>query len=253
MAIAERLELGPDDFAFYFESNNGVEANALADFLKRAASVAKRHYGELRVVAIRDGSLAVVVKALKKSTIVTNAKKEFVTKPIDTTAKVSSLVAAIVGAVIYAMSPEKGGDTPLAKAGASIVENHSVTSISVVTNNTTTVVMNQSIAARLREVEESGRSAIPAPRTQIERLSPGVEELLEDARQGSLIGETVLVNGELHFRPDGFRYLVPIDQRASDAAAKLPPGARVRVTGHIETLDGQPDRLVIHSAAPSPE
>ncbi len=48
-----------------------------------------------------------------------------------------------------------------------------------------------------------------------------------------LIGETVLVDGELHFRPDGFRYLVPIDQHASDGAMKLVPGARIRVTGQI--------------------
>lgn len=247
--MAEQLILRPDEFAFYFEAQKGVDADALANFLKRAATIARQRGGELRVVGIREGSLAVIIKAIKKSKVSQSAAKEFSEKPIDTTIKVSAFLASIVGAIIYAMSPAQSGSSPLAKAGADVVENHQVTQIKIVTNETSTVVMDEMIASEVREAERNGRAML-APPHETRRLPQPVIAMIEDARRGSLLGEAALVRDELHFRPDGFRYWVPVDENTVSAAGQLYPGGRFRVTGHIATRDGQPDRIVVDWAAP---
>ena len=250
MAImAEELELAPNEFAFYFEGEHGVDADALANFLKRAATVARQQGGELRVVGLRGGSLAVIVEAIKKSKIGRSAVKEFSEKPIDTTVKVSGFLGTIVGAIIYAMLPAESGSTPLAKAGADVVENHQVTRITIVTNETSTVVMDEAIASEVRKAERSHKSVLPPP-DEANRLPRPVIEMIEDARRGNLSGKVALVGDELHFRPDGYRYWVPVDETPAGAPGQLFPGVHYRVTGRITTRDGQPDRILIDWAAP---
>lgn len=113
-SIVEKLNLRPDEFAFYFEAEWGVEVDALANFLKRASTVARSHGAELRVVGLREGSLAVILRAIKKSKIVENATKEFVDKPLEGGVKVTTLVGAIAAAIVYLMLPGKSGGAPIA-------------------------------------------------------------------------------------------------------------------------------------------
>lgn len=239
--VAKRLGLGPDEFAFHFETMVGVDADALATFLKRAATVARRNGSELRVVGLREGSLDVVLKAIRKG-----AAKEFEEKPIDTTIKTSVFVGGIVAGIIHMMSPQLSGDTPIAKAGADVVENHHVTQITIVTNDESTVVMNQMIAKEVREVGK--RQHLLEESDAVPRLSAPIAGMLRDARSGDLSGETSIVKGELHFRPDGYRYWVPVDENPVTANGLLQPGARYRVSGHIALSGGQPDRIIIDRA-----
>lgn len=241
-AIAERLGLGPDEFAFHFETTVGVDADALATFLKRAATVARRNGAELRVVGLREGSLDVIIKAFKKG-----AKREFKDKPIDTTVKTSVFVGGIVVGIINMMSPEHGG-TPIASAGAKVIEGHQVTEIILVTNDSSTVVMNEKIAKEVREAKER-QPLLEAPDVP-PRLSAPVTGMLRDARSGDLLGETSIVKGELHFRPDGYRYWVPVDENPVTANGALHPGVRYRVSGHIALIGGQPDRIIVDRAVP---
>jgi len=234
--VAERLDLGPDEFAFHFKTGAGVDADALATFLKRAATVARRSGGELRVVGVHEGSLDVVLKAIKKG-----AAKEYAEKPIDTTIKTSAFVTAIVAGIIHLMSPQQSGDTPIAKAGADIIESNEVSEISIVTNEQRHVVMNPAIAKLVREVREE-LHLLDGPPENL-RLSAPVAGLLRDVRSGELSGETSVVKGELHFRPDGYRYWVPVVE--SDL---LKPGARYRLSGHIALKGNQPDRIIIDGA-----
>ena len=245
-AVAERLGLGPDEFAFHFETKLGVDADALATFLKRAATVTRRSGAELRVVGVREGSVDVVVKAVRKG-----AAKEFKEKPIDTTIKTSVFVGGIVAGIVHMMSPQMSGDTPIAKAGADMVENHHVTQITVVTNDDSTVVMNQTIAKEVRKVRER-QHLLEVPHA-VSRLSAPVAGMLRDARSGDLSGETSIVKGELHFRPDGYRYWVPVDENPVTANGLLQAGGRYRVSGHIALNGGQPDRIVVDGAVPIPD
>jgi hypothetical protein len=248
VSIAQRLELGSHEFAFHFQTKEGVEADALGNFLKRAATVARQSGAELRVVGLREGSLAVIIEAIRKSRAGKGAAKEFSDKPIDTTIKVSGFLASIVAAIAYAMSPAQSGSTPIAKAGADVIENHHVTEITLVTNRTSIVVMNQTIAAEVREKERFSPRMLPES-DEARRLPGPMVEMIEDARQGNLSGEAAIVNGELHFRPDGYRYWVPVDgYRASQGL--LYPGGHFRVAGQIEMRHGQPDRIIVDAAKP---
>jgi len=242
MALAESLNLGPDEFAFHFETQNGVDADILANFLKRAATVARQRGGELRVVGLREGSLAVVIEVFKKGAI-----KEFKDKPISTSIKTSVFVAAIVGGIIHLMTPAASGSTPLAKAGADLIETHQVTQITIVTNESSTVVMDEATAAEVRRAERDRPQVLHRPE-QLMRLSPPVAGLLRDASQGVLTGETDLVRGKLHFRPDRYQYWVPIDENPVMLNHTIHPGGRYRVVGHVALLDGQPDRIVVDHA-----
>lgn len=245
--IAERLGLGPHEFAFHFEAKGGVDADALANFLKRAATVARQHGAGLRVVGLQQGSLSVVIEAIKRG-----AKKEFEEKPIDTTIKTSAFIGGIVLGIIHLMSPAVSGVTPIAKAGAEMVERHQVMQITIVTNESSTVVMNKEIAKELREAEEERQLMLP-PTDDIMRLSAPVAAMLRDARTGDLSGETEMVHGELHFRPDGYRYWVPVDESPVSAMGQIRPGGRFRVSGHIALNEGHPDRIVVNWAEPIPD
>ena len=244
-AMAERLALGPDEFAFHFQTKVGVDADALATFLKRAATVARRQGADLRVVGLRDGSLDVVIKAFKKG-----ALKEFKDKPIDTTIKTSLFVGTIVATIVHVMSPTPGGVTPIAKAAAEVVENHQVTQITIITNDDSRVVMNEKIAKAVRAAGQQ-QQLLDGP-DDVPRLSAPVAGMLRDARDGNLSGETSLVKDELHFKPDGYRYWVPVDENPASANNALQPGHRYRVAGHIALSGGLPDRIVVVEARPIP-
>jgi hypothetical protein len=251
--VEQRPQIAPDEFAFHFETEVGVDADALANFLKRTASAARRIGGEVRVVGLQQGSLTVILKALKKG-----AAKEFKEKPIDTTIKSTAFVTAVVTAIVHLMSPQLSGDNPLAKAGADIVENHQVSQITIVTNDQNTVVMNPMMAIAVREAakhkslmkDHQGLLAVDSPYAL---LSPPVAELVRDAQRGELEGMTSVVEGELHFRPIGYRYWVPIEDHRVDGSATLQPGGRYRVSGHIELNERLPDRIVIKQAIVIPE
>lgn len=240
-ALAERLGLKPDEFAFHFETNVGVDADALAVFLQRAATVARRSGADLRVVGSREGSLNVVIKAFKKSVL-----KEYTENPAKATREDALLVTAIVGAIVAGMTYFDSGPAPIAKSGARIIENHNVTQIAIFTDETNVVVMDKEKAAAVRAAEEA-QKLLNAPDT-MPRLSAPVAGMLRDARSGDLSGETSVVQGELHFRPDGYRFWVPIDENPTTANGVLKPGGRYRISGHIALLEGQPDRIVVERA-----
>jgi hypothetical protein len=232
--VPEQLNLGPNEFAFHFETDNGVEAGVLATFLTRAARVARHQGADLRVVGVRAGTLTVIMAAVRRG-----AAKEFTDRPIDTTIKASVFVTGIVAAIVAAMSPAR--ESPLAKAGADLVDRHEVTQITIVTNEAKTVVMNKEIAKGVRRER-------PHAKPVAGRIPHRLGELVEDARQGNLSGEVLLVEGFPHFRPDGYKFLVPV--MASRRIEQLSPGRRYRVAGQITTRDGQPDLIVVDSAAP---
>ncbi len=238
--LARRLGLGPDEFAFHFESEVGVDADALATFLKRAATIARQNGAELRIVGVREGSLDVVIRAVKKG-----ARKEFEDKPIDTTIKTTVFVGSVVLGIIHMMSPANVG-TPIANAGAHVVEKHQVTQISIVTNEGSTVVMDEKIAREVRRARER-QPLLDTPKAP-PRLSAPVAGMLRDARSGDLTGETSIVKGEIHFRPDGYRYWVPVDENPVTANGALQPGGHYRISGHIALSDGSPDRIVVDRA-----
>jgi hypothetical protein len=144
-AIAEQPSLRRNEFAFHFETDNGVAVDMLATFLRRAATVARSRGADLRVVGVREGSLAITLSAIKKG-----AAKEFREKPIDTTVKVSALVVAVVGAIVAAMSLAKSGVSPLAAAAIELVDHQEVTQITIVTSEANTVLINKEIAKRVR-------------------------------------------------------------------------------------------------------
>lgn len=241
-AIAEQLNLRPNEFAFHFETDNGVEAGVLATFLTRVARVARHQRADLRVVGVRAGTLTVIMAAVRKG-----AAKEFTEKPIDTTIKASVFVTGIAAAIVAAMSPAK--DSLLAKAGADLVDRHEVTQITIVTNEAETVLMNKEIAKRVREARPHTGHALSASKAVAGHIPQRAVELVEDARRGDLSGEVLFVKGYPHFRPDGYKFLVPVVM-ASHGIEQLSPGGHYRVTGHITTMDGQPDLLVVDSAVP---
>lgn len=258
-ALAQTLDLGPDQFAFHFETDSGVGADALATFLQRASTVARRQGGELRVIALRDGSLSVIIEAIKKSKLAKNAKNEFEEKPIEKTIAISGFTAGIVWAIVTAMSPAKSGDTPINKSGADIVEKCAVTQISVVTNQSQTVVMDEGIARAVREAEAQRHQhhsrrrlgsepmmAIEGPRQSL----PDYHAADEHARHGKLIGKVILADDRLFFGPNEYRFLVPIDVTNGGDMQALKPGEHYQVVGEIKFVQGQPDSIVIEAARP---
>ncbi len=136
------------------------------------------------------------------------------------------------------------------------MENYPVTQISIVTNVQTTVVMNEQIAVEMREARRAARlEAISSPdralRVEVQpHFSRPVENLAEDARVGGLTGRIDIVDGAVHFRPDGFRFWVPVYLSVAPESVQMVPGQRYRVGGQIEMAQGQPDCIVIQSFAP---
>ena len=217
----------------------------LATFLRRAATVARSQGADLRVVGVREGSLAVILKALRKS-----AAKEFTEKPIDTTIKTAGLVVAVVGAIRASMSLAKSSGSSITMAAVELVERHEVTEITIVTRETNTVIMNEELSRRVREKRVRGGRLPAQPKAATGHISQRVVELSEEARRGDLSGEFLLVEGNLHFRPDGYNFLVPVDTTVIPGIRQLLPSRYYRVTGRIATLDGQPDHIVVVSAVP---
>jgi hypothetical protein len=231
------LTLEPNDLAFVFDSDVGVSAADLGLFLQRASTVSRGAGVDLYVVGLREGSLAVIAKALRKGAQA--GIEEFKSSPIRTTAAVVSLATAAVAA---AMIPRPGHVSPLAKAGAALVEHHSVAQISLITMNSTTIIMDERRAAEVRRFEgEKQHGDLP---------SPEVRRLIASAASGDLAGTVLLVDGELHFRPDGFRYLVPIDRTTGALPQLVQAGRHLRVWGQLLLRDSQPDMLVVRDALP---
>lgn len=240
VASADSLELGPDNLAFVFDSNVGVSAADLGLFLQRASTVSRRAGADLYVVALREGSLAVITRVARKGARA--AIKEFKSSPIRTSASGVALVGAVTVALGVAMDPKSGQPSPLAKAAAALVEDHSVTQISLVTVNRTVVVMDEDRAAEVRQLQvERPYEALP---------SPEVRKLIASAKTGELAGVVLLVDGEMHFRPDGFRYLVPIGPLPESVAAVVRPDRHITVWGELLLRDSQPDLLIVRDAWP---
>lgn len=258
--LAQKLDLGPDQFAFYFDTDGGVGAEALATLLQRAATIARRQGGELRVVGLNEGSLSVIIEAIRKSKLAKNARKEYLDKPIEKTIAISSFTAGIVWAIIHAMSPEQSGETPINKSAADIIEKCEVTQIAIVTIDSQTVVMNSMIARSVRriEAERRMRSSLPVqegnedslPVKRFDHPLPDMSVVREQARGGRLIGKVVIADGDLFFGPSEYRFLVPIDIVTSKHAHELVPGHLYQIIGEIMFESGQPDSIVIESARP---
>lgn len=251
VSIVERLELRPDELAFHFASDQGVEVEVLANFLKRAAKIAGRRGAELRVVGLANGSLVVRLKAIPKSKAAQNAAAKFIEDPLDQTLKATGLVGAIAGALIWAFGQ---ANTPLAKAGTEIVEKHHVTEISVITNVNTVVVMDGATAAAMAQARQRGLSTGVDPDDSVD-LDPSnrsskhrVTVMVEEARLGNLTGVVEVVDGAIHFRPDGYHFWVPVRPSLSSSPAQFAPGGRYRIGGKLETLRGQPDSIVVQTA-----
>lgn len=240
VATADALNLGPDNFAFVFQSEAGVRAADLGLFLQRASTVSRRAGAELYIVGLREGSLAVVAKVARKGA--NAAYEEFKSSPVRTSASAVALVGAVTVALGMAMNPEPGHVSPLAKAGAALVEDHSVTQISLISRNRTIVIMDEDRAAEVRRLQVERRyEALPAP---------DVRKLIASARTGDLSGAVLLVDGETHFRPDGFRYLVPIDRVPHLLQAVVRPDEHIIVSGELLLRDSQPDLLIVRDARP---
>lgn len=237
------LGLAPNEFAFRFDTEFGVEVDDVAIFLQRAATIARRAGADLRVIGVREGSLVIRLRALAKA-----AGKEFKKTPLASTASVLA-IGGVIYAIVNAMTPSHTSITPLAKAGAQIVEQHRVKTIEVITINQTIVVMDETRAAQIRTLEEhlKHRRRAKMPEQSASSVDHvDVPRLVQAAKQGTLSGDVLDVEGELHFRPDGFRFLVPIDA-GPDLADALQAGKHVRIAGQVITRNGQPDRLIAAS------
>jgi len=241
-ASGTELGLSSDEFAFYFSGDAGVEAHELGIFLQRASTIAKREGAELRIIATRHGSLAVIFRTLRRSRVTRAVQKEFSESPIRTTGAAAGLVVIVVGAIAAAMTPNSERTTPLAKAGAELVVECQVNSIEIVTIDRTITVMDRDSAQIIRYSERSRKE-------QNRVVGPHeVRNLIDHATRGTLSGSVLNVDGELHFRPDGHRYLVPIDLSLSEARDEIYAEAHFRVFAQILTRNGQPDLIIIHSA-----
>ena len=246
---ASGLELASNEFAFHFDSKDGVSATNLGRFLQRAATVARGQGAELQVVGLREGSLDVLLKAVAKSKIAKSAKNEFEKAPIGTTAAGAALVGAVVSALVLAAN--SGKPTPLAKSAADIIEQTTVTQIQVVTVNQNIVIMDVEGAKQVRalDVPYADDDKVSSERPYPAHLpSPEMWRLSTEMEKGQLTGWIGTFNGEMHFRPDGYRYSAPVDLRFSNATS-LPVG-RYRVKGDLLLKAGRPDEFVILTADP---
>ena len=246
-ALAEELGLDPDQFAFYFQGEVGVDARDLGTFLQRAATIAGRQGAVLHVTGIRPGSLAVIIRTLKKKAKKTAkaAGDEWKKAPVSTTAAGSGMAAAVVGAIIYAMQPSSG-PTPIARAAADVVEQHGIQRIEVITINQNVVVMDPVRAQRVREMERN-----QARRMEVPMLAPPREEirqLVDAGRQGVLTGHVVAIHGKLYFCPDGHSFYVPIQTALLDPGEEIYAEAHFRVRGKLVMVRGQPDSIIVYNA-----
>ncbi|WP_267381268.1 MULTISPECIES: hypothetical protein [unclassified Sphingomonas] len=237
MAGISGATLGDDEFAFHFETPRGIDAQRLGVFLQRAAKVARDNGADLRIVAIEAGSLDVVARVTKATARKVGA--EFAANPVKTTAASSVLVGVIVKGLAMVMSPAENGATPLAKAGAEIVEKDPVQSITIVSQGGQVIVMDPVIAGQVRRAERRYQApGLPSYRETQRMIADG----------GELSGSVAEMDGDLYFRPDGHRFAVPIDMQTSEAADALYPGAHFRVRGELILRRDRPYALIVSSA-----
>lgn len=239
--IAEKFDLRANQFAVLFETDRGIEADDLGTFLKRAATLARQQGAELRVVRFEPGSLATIFEALQKSKIAKNAKKEFVQKPIAGTAAITGIVAAVAGALIWSFDTEKVGPTPISRAGATVIEERNVTAIKLVTVENVVVLMDEEKARYVREIDSMRKTPRMLEHQEIRMLK-------DRASGGSLGGGVISIDGELHFRPDEYRFIVPIDFARMDPRVEVYPNAHFRISGEFIMRNGRPDSIIIRSA-----
>lgn len=246
--MASEFQFSADEFAIYFDSDGGVAATELGHFLQRVATVARGQGAELHVVGLREGSLEVVLKAISRSKLIKNAKKEFEKAPIATSAAGAALVGAVVSAIIFAIN--SAAPTPLAKSAANLIENTSVTEIRVVTVYQNVTIMDVEGAKQISTLASVyAKQPQMLPDTRVASLpSPDLRRLSAEIEKGNLTGWIGEFDGELHFRPDGYRYSAPIDLRFANTKA-LPVG-RYRVRGDLLLKAGRPDEFVILTAEP---
>ncbi|QPO08271.1 hypothetical protein [Sulfitobacter sp. B30-2] len=240
-------QLNADELAFYFESENGVEAASLGKLLQRAATIAKKSGADLQVVALRDGSLGVVFRPIGRS--IKAAGKEFKRSPVATTAAAAVLSTQIYNAILNAMAPELLNPTPLAKAAAEVVISGEALSIEIVSSDETKLIMDLTLAAKLQRSEAVNRPQIFA-QSESRVSSRDLVELAEHAIEGTLSGEVIDVSGNLHFRPDGHRYLVPVE-RSRTATIPLIDSKHYKVRGEILFEGGLPELIEIYEAEPN--
>lgn len=240
MAGTNGATLSNDEFTFHFDTQRGINAQRLGVFLQRAAKVARDNGADLRIVAIEHGSLDVVARVTKAS--VRKVGDEFAANPVKTTAAGSVLVGLVIKGLVSVMAPSESGATPLAKAGAEIVEQEAVQSITIVSQTGHVIVMDPAIAEQVRQAERGYQAAaLPSYRETQKMIADG----------GELSGLVAEMNGELYFRPDGYRFAVPIDMRNSEATYNLYPGAHFRVRGEMILRRGRPYSLIVSAATVS--
>lgn len=236
VAINDGGTLAADEFAFHFDTSTGIDAQRLGVFLQRAAKVARDNGADLRIVGIEEGSLDVIARVTKA------AKKvggEFAANPIKTMAATTVLLKVVIEGLALVMTPAASGATPLAKAGAEIVEKERVQSITIISQGGQVTVMNPVIAGEVRQAERRDRAtALPSFRETQRMIADG----------GELTGSVAEMDGDLYFRPDGHRFAVPIDLDNSDAAKALYPGAHFRVRGELILLRERPYALIVSEA-----
>lgn len=237
LAKTSGARLGDDEFAFHFDTPRGIDAQRLGVFLQRAAKVARDNGANLRIIAIEEGSLDVVARVTKAT-----ARKvgdEFAANPVKTTAASSVLVGVVIKGLAMVMAPSESGATPLAKAGAEIVEKEPVQSITIVSQGGQVIVMDPVIAGEVRRAERRYQApGLPSYRETQRMIADG----------GELSGSVAEMEGELYFRPDGHRFAVPIDMHTSEAADILYPGAHFRVRGELILRHNRPYALIVSSA-----
>ena len=249
-ATGESLGLQPDEFAFYFQSREGIEASELGTFLKRAAAVAKNAGAEIRVVGIQNGSLAVIMNAIKKSRVAQAAANEFMEKPLDGTLKATkivggatAIVATVVTGIVLAMSPDPEVVDPMAKAGADVVQKQNVETIQIVTLNDTIIVMDEESAYQIRQFERQNRGRKKPP-----QLSYEMAMMVEDMRERHIAGSIVDIHGALFFSPDDAQFYVPVDMNRSEDADILEPDAHYLIRGELVIKNRQPHSVIIQRA-----
>ena len=239
--LAEKFDLRPDQFAILFETERGIEANDLGNFLKRAATLARQQGAELRVVRFEPGSLATIFQAVRKSEVYKNAKDEYVQKPIAGSLAITGIVGTVAAAFIWAFDVNAAGTTPVSRAGASVIEEKGVTEIALVTIENANVLMDEGKARQVREIDRM--------KDRPKALEYEEIRLLEDrASGGSLEGSVISIYGELHFRPDGYKFIVPVDFSRMDPRVEVFPDAHFRISGEIVMRRGRPDSIIIRSA-----
>ncbi|MBY6137630.1 hypothetical protein KUV61_17475 [Nocardioides marinus] len=248
------VSLAPDELAFYFACVDGVEASALGSFLSRASTVAKRKGADLHITATHNGSLVVVARAAKRGG--STVGKEFASSPMQTAAATTVVVGIVVAGINNAVSSDNKEISPLAKACIALIEEHEIEKIQLVTAETTTLLMDKEKASLIAPNSRSSMFEIAdeLPRTVLFPTATDVDlklrTLFQKGLSGDLTGIAIYAGPDLHFRPDGHRYLVPVEYSSNYDGVKLSPSKHYRVRGAIKFHDGVPERIEVEAAEP---